>query len=257
MSLKTKEQIQAEYDAAMLELDTLSKSKEEPLDELGALTKALEAEIAGDALKKSGDGDADNEGGPSDGDEDNEDDEKDKDAEPEMEKSIRLAAEAEALRKSQEADEDYEEMVKASEAYSALEGTIQKSHGTIAEQLGALSKGLAAVMDLNVKIASVVASQSAELTAMKKSRVEELDTLQKSMATLGAKPVMPNTAVLGIGTATKATTEEPMTKSVSEINELLLNGYNEGKVDVRYIGIYGTHKTLDCLPEAVRKTIGV
>ena len=237
-----------QYDDTMAELYLLEKSQkteDTAADDLETLTKALEAEIAGDPLQKSGDKEPD-------GDEDD----KDKGAEPdetEMEKSIRLAAEDD-LRKAQAAENaDYEELVKASEAYASLEESIQKSHGGIQEQLSTMCKSMGALLNLNLKMAGVISAQSTELAGLKKSRELDLDAMQKSIATLGGQPVVPNKAVLGKGTLD----EEPMTKSVSEVNELLLKSVQEGKVDSRYLGIYGTYKIPECLPADVRKVIGI
>ena len=252
MDARTK--LKADYEKSMADLDILEKSQKEgaelsPEQELDVLLKSLEAEIGEDPLKKSGDDGKDPDDGTGGDPEPMEDDE--------LEKSIRLAAEAEAdaLRKAQELDPDYEELVKASECYIAMTDSIQKSHGDIQEQLGTMCKSMTALMNLNIKMAGVITAQSGELTALKKSREEDLDTLQKSLQTLGAKPVMPNKAVLGIGEQVRH--EETMQKSVSEVQELLLKSIHEKKVDSRWLGIYGTYKKLDCLPEEVRKVIGV
>ena len=256
MSVKTKEMIQAEYDAAMAELDTFQKSQTE-VDELDELTKSLEAELAGDPLLKShAEPDADNKGGKSDGDKDNE--EEDEGAEPddeEMEKSLREAAEAEELRKSQEAEE-YEEYVHAAECYEALEKSVKDSHTSIADQLGTISKGMASIMNLNIKMAGVISAQSTELANLKKSREEDADSLQKSLASFGAKPVMPNTAVLGVGRVHEEK-ETPMAKSKSEVSELLFKAVSDKKVDSKYLSIFSVYGTAECLGEDVRKIIGI
>jgi hypothetical protein len=246
--------------AATTELEALEKSQKEGAvltaeEDLDAVLKSLETGSDGDPLKKSGDNDADNRGGKSDNDEDNEGGDPE---ETEMEKSVRLAAEAELaaenLRKSQEAD-GLDELIRASEAYEAMTETVKKSHGHIAEQMESMSKSMSSAMNLLVKMAGVIAVQSQEMAEMKKSRAEDMDTLKKSMETLGAKPVVPNKAVLGLGEHQHR--EEPLEKSVSEVNELLIKSVKEGKVDARYIGIYSTYKSVDFLPEDVRKAIGV
>ena len=254
MDARTK--LKSEYEKAVADLDVLEKSQKEgteltPDQELDVLLKSLEAEI-GDPLKKS-----------EDDVKDPDDDKDDKGADPdpmdddELEKSIRLAAEAEALRKAQDLDldPDYDELVKASECYIAMTESIQKSHGDIKEQLGTMCKSMTALMNLNVKMAGVITMQSGELTALKKSREEDLDTLQKSLATLGAKPVMPNKAVLGIGEREKH--EEAMQKSVPEVKELLLKSIHAGKVDSRWLSIFDTYKDVAKLSAEVRETIGV
>lgn len=236
------------YDNTMAELDLLEKSQktgDEATDDLEALTKSLEAELAGDdPLKKSGDNDADDKGGKTEDDE-----------ETEMEKSLRLAAEEE-LRKAQEAEqEEYDELVKASEAYAALEETIQKSHGGIQEQLSTLCKSMAALTNLNLKMAGVITAQSGEIATLKKSREEDLETIQKSVATLGGRPVMPNTAVLGVKLVDGK--EEALTKSLSEIGDDLTKAVQEGKIDSRHLSVWGTYKDVNRLPDEVKTLIGI
>ncbi len=265
-----KKELEANIAAANVELEALTKSQKtgggsSAEEELEAMLKSLETGLGGDPLQKSGDGDTDDKDGKADddkGDKDKGDKDKkgDKGGEPdetEMEKSLRLAAEAEVaaetLCKSGEGL-DREALIEASEAFGALEGSIQKSHGHIAEQLETMAKSMASSMNLLVKMAGVISVQSQEIAAMKKSREEDMDTLKKSMETLGAKPVIPNKAVLGVG---RREIEETLAKSVSEVNELLIKSSQEGKIDVRYIGIHDTYKTLDCLPEEVRKIIDV
>ena len=172
-----------------------------------------------------------------------------------MEKSLRLAAEEE-LRKAQEAEkEDFEELVKASEAYASLEESIQKSHGSIQEQLSTMCKSMSSLMTLNTKMASVIAAQSGEIASLKKSRAEDLESLQKSLVSLGGQPLMPNTAVLGVKQETG--TEEPLKKSIAEIGEELTKAVSDGKIDSRHLSVWGTYKDVNRLPDEVKTLIGI
>lgn len=214
------EQNQQAYDEAMNELDQLQKSENESIEtELDELTKALEAEIAGEEeLAKS------------DKEEDDDEDNDDEDDKP--------------FGKSDDSDFD-DELVKASEAYADLTKSVEEGIGGIYAELDAMKKSMAALMNLNIKQAKVIAE-------MVKSQKADTETIAKSLESVGAKPTMPNSAKIGVG----GTTEAPMTKSHSEVHDALLKAIQEGKVQAHYLSMYGTYRSVDVLPEEVKQAIG-
>lgn len=218
------DQNQEAYDKAMEELDEIQKSDDAATeDELDALTKSLEEELASDLSK-------------SDKEEDD-DDTDDKDDE---------GGEPEDMGKSDDSDFD-DELIKASEAYADLTKSVEVGIGGIFSELDFMKKSMAALMNLNIKQAKVIAEFA-------KSRKEETEAITKSLATIGAAPTIPGKAVIGIG-ASEAPAE--LKKSTSEITELLVKAANDGKIDARYLSIYGTYKTVDSLPDSVKQTIGI
>lgn len=216
------EQNQQAYDEAMKELDQLQKSEGENIEtELDELTKALEAELAGEEdLAKSAKSDKDDED-----DEDDEDDDK-------------------PFGKSDDSDFD-DELVKASEAYADLTKSVEEGIGGIYAELDAMKKSMAALMNLNIKQAKVIAE-------MMKSQKEDTETIAKSLESVGAKPTMPNSAKIGVA----GSTEAPMTKSHSEVHDALLKAIQEGKVQAHYLSMFGTYRNVDVLPEEVKQAIG-
>lgn len=220
---------QEAYENAMAELDAIEKSGQPQEDELDALTKSLEAEL-GESLSKSKDED---EEGDDDSKEEDEEEDKDEGSEPE------------GFGKS-ENDEFADELIKASEAYADLEKSVQDGIGGVLGELGSIKKSMAALMNLNIKQAKVIAE-------LVKSRQGESENITKSLAALAGAPMIPNQAKIGLG----GEQEETIRKSVSETTELLIKSVQEGSTDARYLSLYGTHKTIECLPESVRKTIGL
>lgn len=220
------DQNQEAYDKAMEELEEVQKSDDAATeDELDVLTKSLEEELAAD-LSKSDKEDDDDAG--------NDDDDDDKEGEPE------------GMGKSDDSDFD-DELIKASEAYADLTKSVEVGIGGIFSELDFMKKSMAALMNLNIKQAKVIAEFA-------KSRKEETEAITKSLATIGAAPTIPGKAVIGIG-ASEAPAE--LKKSTSEITELLVKAANDGKIDARYLSIYGTYKTVDSLPDSVKQTIGI
>lgn len=218
------DQNQEAYDKAMEELEEIQKSDDAATeDELDVLTKSLEEEMAAD-LSKSG----------KDDDDDDDADDDDKEGEPE------------GMGKSDDSDFD-DELIKASEAYADLTKSVEDGIGGIFSELDSMKKSMAALMNLNIKQAKVIAE-------LAKSRKEETEAITKSLATIGAAPTIPGKAVIGIG-ASEAPAE--LKKSTSEITELLVKAANDGKIDARYLSIYGTYKTVDSLPDSVKQTIGI
>jgi len=223
---------QTAYDEAMKELDQVEKSMQtEQEDELDALTKALEEEIAGEDLNKSKDESVEekSEKKPQESDEDDkdEDDEDDK----EMEKS--------------DHDDFDDELIKASEAYADLTKSVEDGIGGLYAELDAMKKSMAALMNLNIKQAKVIAE-------MVKSRKDDVETINKSLQIAGASAVAPNKAVIGMG----GNSESPMQKSVSYIQDELLKAVQEGKVQAHYLSMFGTYKNVNMLPEEVKQAIG-
>lgn len=215
------------YDKAMEELDQLAKSQDEQkgdLETIDDLTKALEEEL-GEDLSKSKDGDADDKNGDSDPVDDDDD-----------------------VEKSQ--NDDYnDELVKASEAYASLEKSVMEGMGGIGGELDTMRKSMAALMNLTIKQAKVIAGQAKANDQLVKS----IEDLAKSVQTLGAQPVGTSKTVLGVGD----TVEEPVKKSHSEIQEALIKAINEGKIAAQCLSIYGTYKDINKLPEEARIAIGM
>lgn len=203
---------------AMQELDDIEKSIQgEEESELDALTKALEEEIGEDLSK-------------SDDEEDDEKDEEDDD---------------EDMDKSDMSDFD-DELVKASEAYADLTKSVQDGIGGVLYELDAMKKSMAALMNLNIKQAKVIA----ELVKSRKDDVAAITDMAKS---IGAAPMAPGKAVFGVGGGQ----EQKIEKSVSEVTMDLTKAVQDGRVEARFLSIYGTHKDVDRLPESVRKEIGL
>jgi hypothetical protein len=224
---------QEAYDTAMAELDAIEKSGKSEEDELDALTKSLEAEL-GEYLSKGHK--------EPDGDEGKDDNADDKDGKKDADDK---GKDPDDMGKSQD-DLFDEELVKASELYASLEKSVHEGIGSVHVELDTVKKSLAALMNLNIKQAKVIAE-------MVKSRQGENESIAKSLAALAGAPIAPNQAKIGIA----GEQEEQIKKSVSEITELLIKSVQEGSIDARYLSLYGTHKTLECLPESVRKTIGL
>lgn len=213
---------------AMQELDDVEKSIQgEEESELDALTKALEEEI-GEDLSKSDDA-ADEDLAKSD---DEEDDEKGEENDDDMDKS--------------DMSDFDDELVKASEAYADLTKSVQDGIGGVLDELDAMKKSMAALMNLNIKQAKVIA----ELVKSRKDDVAAITDMAKS---IGAAPMAPGKAVFGVGGAQ----EQKIEKSASEITMDLTKAVQDGRVEARFLSIYGTHKDVDRLPESVRKEIGL
>lgn len=215
---------------AMQELDDVEKSIQgEEESELDALTKALEEEIGKD-LSKSYDA-ADEDLAKSDGEEEKEGEEDD-DGDDDMDKS--------------DMSDFDDELVKASEAYADLTKSVQDGIGGVLDELDAMKKSMAALMNLNIKQAKVIA----ELVKSRKDDVAAITDMAKS---IGAAPMAPGKAVFGVGGGQ----EQKIEKSVSEVTMDLTKAVQDGRVEARFLSIYGTHKDVDRLPESVRKEIGL
>jgi Mg2+ and Co2+ transporter CorA len=224
------DQNQEAYDKAMEELDQVEKSMQtEQEDELDALTKALEEEIAGEDLNKS---------------EDESDVEKSKKKPQESDKDDEDCEEDKEMEKSDHYDFD-DELVKASEAYADLTKSVEDGIGGLYAELDAMKKSMAALMNLNIKQAKVIAE-------MVKSRKDDVEAINKSLQIAGAAPMAPNKAVIGLG----RNDESPMQKSVSDIQDQLLKAVQEGRVQSQYLSMFGTYKNIDMLPEEVKQAIG-
>lgn len=211
------------YDKAMEELDEIAKSQQEPHQEelktLDDLTKSLEEEL-GEDLSKSEDDDND-----SDGDDD-------------------------VVEKSEDSSDYEDELVKASEAYASLEKSVMVGMDEIGGGLDVMRKSMAALMNLTIKQAKVIAGQSRANDELVKS-VQEL---AKSVETLGSQPVGASRTMLGTGSTT---TEEKIEKSRAEIQDALLKAVQAGTVASQYLTIYGTYKDVNRLPPDVRQAIGI
>lgn len=239
---------QEALDKAMEELDDLEKSvTEEPKDELDELTKSLKEEL-GDELTKShkepGKKEKEKKKKEEEGaepvpeDEDDDDDEDEDEDDEDTEKYT-------DHRKSQ--DENYdEELVKASDAFASLEKSVQEMTTGLAGEVDSLKKSVAALLNLNIKQAKVIAS-------LAKSRHEDMERIEKSVTGLGAKPLSPGLAKFGLG----GEGVEELTKSISEISESLTKAVQAGQVDARHLSIFGTYKDVGRLPDDVKKIIGL
>jgi hypothetical protein len=225
------------FEKAMNELDELEKSvkepetemekaMEEPMDELDELTKALEEEL-GENLSKACNEKEEEKEEKEDGDKDDE------------------GAEPEELGKSQEDNYD-EELVKASEAFSSLEKSVSELGFGFASEINALKKSIAALLNLNIKQAKVVASLS-------KAQQDHTERITKSMGDFGSKPMAPGLAAFGTG----GMQPEILEKSISEISDALLKAVQAKQVDSRHLSIFGTYKDVNRLPADVKKIIGL
>lgn len=216
------------YDKAMEELDQLAKSQDEQKDDLETiddLTKALEEEL-GEDLSKSKDGDADDKDGDSDPVDDDDD-----------------------VEKSQNDDYD-DELVKASEAYASLEKSVVEGMGELGGELDTMRKSMAALMNLTIKQAKVIAGQAKANDQLVKS----VEDLAKSVQALGAQPIGVSKTVIGVGSAIE---EEPVKKSHAEIQEALIKAIDEGKIAAQCLSIYGTYRDINRLPTEARTAIGM
>lgn len=215
---------------AMQELDDVEKSIQgEEESELDALTKALEDKIGEDQSKSD----------------DEEDDEKGEDDDEKSEDDDEKGEDDDDMGKSDMSDFD-DELVKASEAYADLTKSVQDGIGGVLDELDAMKKSMAALMNLNIKQAKVIA----ELVKSRKDDVAAMADMAKS---IGAAPMAPGKAVFGVGGAQ----EQKIEKSASEITMDLTKAVQDGRVEARFLSIYGTHKDVDRLPESVRKEIGL
>jgi Mg2+ and Co2+ transporter CorA len=223
---------------AMDELDELEKSvPETKSDELDELTKSLEEEL-GEDLSKSQE-ELDEDLSKSEKEEEKEEKKEEKEEEDK-------GGEPEPIDKSQDDNYD-EELVKASEAFASLEKSVSAIGNGLGEEIYDLKKSLAALLNLNIKQAKVIAS-------LAKSRNEDMERIEKSMSALGSKPVIPGQACFGLGAGEHV---EELAKSISEISELLTKAVQEKKVDARYLSIFGTTKDVGRLPDDVKKIIGL
>lgn len=224
---------------AMDELDQLEKSVQgEEESELDALTKALEDEL-GEDLSKSEDPteadlykghkepDGDEDGKDTDDDGDGEDDDNDDDD----------------MDKSDMSDFD-DELVKASEAYADLEKSVSEGINGVLAELDTLKMSLASQMNLNIKMAKVMAE-------LVKSRKDDVAAMSEMAKSVGAAPVVPNKATFGL-----CGQEDSLQKSSSEIQDALLKAVQEGKVNSHYLSVFGTYKDVARLPQDVRQIIG-
>jgi len=202
---------------ALDELDALTKSESDAAaeDDLDSLLKALEdEESALEALAKSEDDDEDD----LDGDSDPGDEEDDED-----------------FGKSLEDDELTEELVKASEAYAALEESIHKSMGDIRTEQALIHKAVLNGLNLQIKTAKAVAQ------------------LAKSLEELGASPAGRAQGFLGMGTEQG---KQEIKKSRSEIQADLFKAVQEKRVDSRFLSVFAVRGE-QALPDFVRKEIGL
>ncbi len=213
-------------DKAMDELDQIAKAQGEEKDELDELTKALEEELGDDLSKghKEPDGDEDDKGKEPVGQDENDED----------------------LDKSQDDGFD-EELVKASEAFASLEKSVRDMTEGLSGEVGSLKKSMAALLNLNIKQAKVIAS-------LAKSRDEDGERIAKSLEALAGAPMAPNKAVIGTGSSVET---ETLKKSHSEIQEALQKAISEGKVAAGWLSNWGTHKDVNRFPEDVKTAIGL
>ena len=228
MDAKNKVSTEA-MDTALQELEAMEKSLTDGkgTDEVADLIKALDAEA--DALIKGHeepDGDEDEKGKEPVG---AEEDDKEKE---EMEKAI--------------IESNREELIKASDAYEALEKSVSVGMDDLREQVGTLTASVNALLGLNVTAAKVIG-------ALTKSVQEQQESLNKSLKEIGAAPVGTSKTTLGIGSHDS---ELPLEKSRGEIQELLTKAVQEKKVDARWLSIYGV-KGINGLTEDIKQIIGV
>lgn len=222
---------------AMDELEQAGKvAQQEEVSELDALTKSLEDEL-GESLSKSDDpaaGEMSKSHSEPDGDEEGKDTDGDGDGkEGEMEKS--------------EGSDFDDELIKASEAYDELTKSVEGGIGAVLTELDTMKKSMAALMNLNIKQAMVIAE-------LVKSRKDDVAAMAEMVKSVGATPVAPGKAVFGLGGAEEVGKIE---KSHGEIVMELTKAVQEKRVEARFLGWYGTHKDASRLPDNVKKEIGL
>jgi len=236
------------FKKAMEELDALSKS-ENPEDELEALAKALQAELGEGVevvLKKAVE--------KTQAELDAEADTLRKAQEAEEAETLRKAkeveeAEAERLRKSQQTQMTEEELlVEASELYRDLTKAVVEGHESTLGELDVLKKSVGALLNLNIKLAGVVGE-------LVKSQRADMEEMKKSLGSMGAGAVVPNAARIGTGAAEHE--EGELKKSRPEIQEALQKAVQEGTVAAYWLSNFGTHKNVELLPQEVRDIIEV
>lgn len=196
---------------ALAELESLEKADGVQEEDLDSLLKSLEEEEAAmDELLKSGD------------DDDDDDEDGDDDGDESFGKSL---------------DNDLEEeLIKASEAYAQLEETIQKSMGSIQDEVRAVHRAQLSSMNLQIKTAKALAQ------------------LTKSMEALSAAPAGRAAGVLGIGDS--GDDKGALKKSKSEIQADLIKAVHEKRVDARFLSTFAVRGP-DALPDYVKKEIGL
>ena len=211
--------------ATIRELEDLQKSE----DELGAdgieeLEKALAEYSNLDDLHKSGDED-DEDGGEGE-DDDGEDEGDEDDGKDDSDRA--------PIKKSQGFDDfDLEqELVKASEEYAKLEGTVDRLEKSMSDQMDEMRAAMADLTGL--------------VTAIGKGTV----TLSKSLKSWGAEPGRAAGAIINPG---KRNTET-LQKSKSEVVSLVKSAVQDGLVAAIWMSKVSVHGP-DCLPDNIRALI--
>ena len=219
-------QEQEALNKAMEELDQVEKSLQgEEESELDALTKALEEELGEDLSKSEDPAEDDLSKGHKEPDGDGKED------------------------KGMEKSDDYgfdDEIIKASEAYDELTKSVQDGIGSVLEEVDSIKKSMAALMNLNIKQAKVIAE-------LVKSRKDDVNAMAEMAKSVGSAPVAPGKAVLGMGNDGSIGN---LQKSVGDVHEALLKAVSEGKVNSHYLAVFGTYKDVERLPQEVRQAIG-
>jgi hypothetical protein len=221
------------FKKAMEMLDKLGKSNK-PEDELAALAKSLEKELGGDPLVKS-EGEKEPDGDEDDDGKEPTDDKDDKGATP--------------MAKSQ-VEQDDEALVLASEAYGALQKSVMEGTEATLGEMETIKKSLGALLNLSIKLAGVVGQ-------LHEDRHENMERMAKSLETLAASPMIPNSARIGTGAVDQDLETGELKKSNSEVQDLLMKAISEKKVDPYHLSAFGTHKDINRLPAEVREIIGV
>lgn len=215
---------------AIDELNALEKSQQQLEDNgISALEKALADFDDFDGFEKSQDGDEDDKGGEPD-DEDKEDDkegdEGDQDGDADQDK----------VKKSLEDDELENELVKASEAYAELEGSVNALAKSQGEQADELRSALASLTSLTMAVGRGVVA------------------LNKSIREFGGQPIAAGKKPL-LGEGREKVTEG-LAKSKAEVVELVKSAIEQDKLDIRWLSKVSVHGP-ECLSEEVKTIIGL
>lgn len=195
-------------------------------ENLETLLKSLEAEA--EALEKSMDGDADDKDGDSDpepADNDKEDEDADDLNKSDQQPSDLLKSIQDALNSDQ--------FQMASEAYEALEKSVNDGFARIdgmTGQIETLSKSIKACLGIQISTAKC------------------LGELVKSVQEIGAQPVGASRSQFGVGSHEQAEKKGLDAQPAHMIQEALEKAVNDKKVDSRCLSIWGTHRSVERLP---------
>ena len=176
-----------------------------------------------------------------------------KDAEDELKKGadeLKLSADELLVKAAKDAEDELkkgaddlefsgdEALIEASEAYAALEKSVDDGMGSLDTKFELLQKSVTSLTGLCIAQSKVIAALSKSVKG-----ISDAD---------GGKPVVRSKTELGLG----GDELKDLKKSLSEARELLEKAVEDETVDPRYLGIFGVHG-ISGLPEDIQKKIGL